>query len=172
MYEHTGITSKYLWKCTGHKHVIHNIVVTNLNVEFLDRHSMDNLHCSHHQACHSPPVLHFNTPDHHCYHAIRDGNDEKRINRRDQRCKKISQIYHIISTDTICKVIITSQIEGFKLARNVKTYGTYLLQSTLIKNWYVYNMQPCSERDSNFFFLSAHWPSIFPVTENAQHEPQ
>ena len=94
---------------------------------------MDNLHCSHHQACHSPPVLHFNTPDHHCYHAIRDGNDEKRINRRDQRCKKISQIYHIISTDTICKVIITSQIEGFKLARNVKTYGTYLLQSTLIK---------------------------------------
>jgi len=37
---------------------------------------------------------------------------------------------------------------------------------------YTYNTQPCSERDNNFFFLIAHWPSIFPVTENAQHDPQ
>jgi len=36
--------------------------LTNLNVGFHDRHSMVNLHCSHHQACHNPPVLHLNTP--------------------------------------------------------------------------------------------------------------
>lgn len=33
------------------------------------------------------------------------------------------------------------------------------------------SLLPCSESDSKFPFFRNHWPSILPVTENAQQDP-
>lgn len=75
-----------------------------------------------------------------------------------------------------CSTYICKYLENYLYKLNAYFLQKFKLCSSLqIKSrfWlYSFFNQPCSDNEKSLFFFMAHCPSMFPVVEKAQHEPQ